>query len=385
MITPRIIVVALNFLTVSVFCLTPGQIEAQKSGWNLTPNTQYHIQTDEGPERYFRYQTLNGQYRKEKRLADGTVIGTEGWLDPLGYLRIKDYIADTEGYRILRSKMVYVGEERPIEEAVSISKKVPAQSGILAKPQRPVNPFRQPELKELPGNGIEANTVTPLGSTASAPVHPGVHYQLPISTPAPVAPPTLYSPYGERAPLQTLEDGYSQPNTNYLPAFTPYQQPYVNQYNRYNQNPYSGYNQAAPPPSAVFQPPLYGQRYPEVGQGFRAYDSTRNETLRRSEIVQASPPAEQRTQTSGGQFPEYDGTHTVKDGFQYYLKTHYHEEENRPSEDEKIGSFGYIDPFGIRRVVYYKADAEHGFIHKKNNRYVGFQATPYDPQLPSRT
>ncbi|XP_046753109.1 uncharacterized protein LOC124416227 isoform X2 [Diprion similis] len=365
-----------NFLLalVSVFCLTPGEIEAQKSGWNLTPNTQYHIQTDEGPERYFRYQTLNGQYRKEKRLADGTVIGTEGWLDPLGYLRIKDYIADTEGYRILRSKMVYVGKERPIEDAVSISKKVPAQSGILAKPRRPANPFRQPELKELPGNGIEVNTVTPL--------HPGVHYQLPISTPAPVAPPTLYSPYRKTAPLQQLEDGYSQPNTNYLPTFTPYQPPYVNQY---NQNPYTRYNQAASPPSTVFQPPLYDQRYPEVGQGFRAYDSTQNETMRRDEIVQASPPVEQRSQTAGGEFPEYDGTHTVKDGFQYYLKTHYHEEQNQPSEAEKIGSFGYIDPFGIRRVVYYKADAEHGFIHKKNNRYVGFQATPYDPQLPSRS
>lgn len=36
---------------------------------------QYHIQTDEGPERYFRFQTNNGQFRKEKRLQDGTVIG----------------------------------------------------------------------------------------------------------------------------------------------------------------------------------------------------------------------------------------------------------------------------------------------------------------------
>lgn len=89
-------------LQVSALCLTADEIEAQRSGWNLNPNTQYHIQTDEGPERFFRFQTSNGQYRKEKRLADGTVIGTEGWLDPLGYLRLKDYIADHEGFRILR-------------------------------------------------------------------------------------------------------------------------------------------------------------------------------------------------------------------------------------------------------------------------------------------
>lgn len=80
------------------------------------------------------------------------------------------------------------------------------------------------------------------------------------------------------------------------------------------------------------------------------------------------------------EFPAYDGTHKTADGFQYYLKSHYHEEEQKP--DKSIGSFGYIDPFGIRRVVYYKADGENGFVHKKNNRYVGFNATPYDPVPP---
>lgn len=43
--------------------------------WLTPTETEYHIQTDEGPERYFRYQTDSGQYRKERRLADGTVIG----------------------------------------------------------------------------------------------------------------------------------------------------------------------------------------------------------------------------------------------------------------------------------------------------------------------
>lgn len=43
--------------------------------WGSPNSAQYHIQTDEGPERYFRFQTDNGQFRKEKRLQDGTVIG----------------------------------------------------------------------------------------------------------------------------------------------------------------------------------------------------------------------------------------------------------------------------------------------------------------------
>lgn len=66
-------------------------------GWDTEPNTQYHIQTDEGPERYFKYQTISGQYRKERRLQDGSVVGTYGWVDADGYLRLNDYVADSKG------------------------------------------------------------------------------------------------------------------------------------------------------------------------------------------------------------------------------------------------------------------------------------------------
>lgn len=92
-------------------------IDQTRGAWQggSPSSNQYHIQTDEGPERYFRYQTDNGQFRKEKRLADGTVTGTDAWIDSLGYLRLKDYIADNDGYRILRSKTVYVGQSTPIQ------------------------------------------------------------------------------------------------------------------------------------------------------------------------------------------------------------------------------------------------------------------------------
>lgn len=81
-------------------------------------------------------------------------------------------------------------------------------------------------------------------------------------------------------------------------------------------------------------------------------------------------------------FPPYDGVHTTANGFQYYLRKHYHEEE-RGSDGSNVGSFGYVDPFGIRRVIYYKTDPlTGGFLHRKNNRYVGLNATPYDPLPP---
>lgn len=43
------------------------------------------------------------------------ITGTEAWIDALGYMRLKDYIADNQGYRILKSKTVFVGIDRPIQ------------------------------------------------------------------------------------------------------------------------------------------------------------------------------------------------------------------------------------------------------------------------------
>lgn len=74
----------------------------------LASPAQYHIQTDQGPERFFRYQTLSGQYRKEERHRDGSVTGTYGWIDPNGVLRLFDYISDAGGYRIEQERLYQV-------------------------------------------------------------------------------------------------------------------------------------------------------------------------------------------------------------------------------------------------------------------------------------
>ena len=72
------------------------------------PVGQYHIQTDQGPERFFRFQTLSGQYRREQRLLDGSVTGTYGWVDPNGVLRLFDYVSDNQGYRIEQQRLFKV-------------------------------------------------------------------------------------------------------------------------------------------------------------------------------------------------------------------------------------------------------------------------------------
>ncbi|XP_011332046.1 uncharacterized protein LOC105276251 isoform X2 [Ooceraea biroi] len=322
----------LSFFTVSALCLTADEIEAQRSGWNLNPNTQYHIQTDEGPERYFRFQTANGQYRKEKRLADGTVIGTEGWLDPLGYLRLKDYIADHEGFRILRSKMVYVGKNRPIQDAVAETKKIPAQTGILARPRRPPNPFRRPSSAVVP---LSDNEITS-GYYTPTTIRPRLNY-------SPISSNDYYSnrPGYSSAGLQSLNN-YRRPQATY----------------------YRGSVAGHRSPTRILETP---------------YDSTIGGSSVKPNYL--SPIS----RSDSTDFPPYDGIHTTANGFQYYLRKHYHEEE-RGSDGNNVGSFGYIDPFGIRRVIYYKTDPlTGGFLHKKNNRYVGFNATPYDPLPPDLT
>ena len=77
-------------------------------------------------------------------------------------------------------------------------------------------------------------------------------------------------------------------------------------------------------------------------------------------------------------YQEYDGVSLTNNGFKYFLPRQYHEEDNSGGSN-RVGSYGYIDPFGIRRVTYYNA-GPNGFVHRKNNRYVGFNATPYDPR-----
>merc|ERR1711934_898547 len=74
---------------------------------------QYHIQTDQGADRFFRFQTVSGQYRKEVRHEDGTQEGTYGWVDPNGVLRLFDYVADNLGYRIVQESLFNVGPANP--------------------------------------------------------------------------------------------------------------------------------------------------------------------------------------------------------------------------------------------------------------------------------
>ncbi|XP_064107077.1 gametogenetin-like isoform X2 [Macrobrachium nipponense] len=139
-------------------------------GYSETPR-QYHIQTDEGPDRYFRFQTYNGQFRKEKRFEDGSVVGTYGWVDPLGLLRLYDYIADTLGYRIVRQRTMKVApivdpppqpspqhfQRRPVTISQKATQSQPVTS-VVTQPQ----PVTEPPAVTRPLHPTRLRPVSPL-------------------------------------------------------------------------------------------------------------------------------------------------------------------------------------------------------------------------------
>jgi hypothetical protein len=88
---------------------------SQRAPEPLETPEQYHIQTDQGSERFFKFQTLSGQYRREQRHHDGSVTGTYGWVDPNGILRLTDYIADDGGYRIEQNRLYQVNKHKIID------------------------------------------------------------------------------------------------------------------------------------------------------------------------------------------------------------------------------------------------------------------------------
>jgi len=93
----------------------------------FTPS-QYHIQTDDGNRRFFKYQTWSGQYRKETRLEDGSVVGSYGWIDANGILRIYEYIADDQGYRVTKDRAFQVEDNATKEEIDNLIEQKPKQT-----------------------------------------------------------------------------------------------------------------------------------------------------------------------------------------------------------------------------------------------------------------
>uniref|UniRef100_A0A182K8N9 Cuticle protein 6 n=1 Tax=Anopheles christyi TaxID=43041 RepID=A0A182K8N9_9DIPT len=448
-------------------------LDGANASWGSPDSNQYHIQTDEGPERYFRYQTDNGQFRKEKRLQDGTVIGTDAWIDASGYLRQNDYIADHKGYRILKSKTVYVGQNRPIQDAIKAAKNKPADSGVLVpsdpsyEPPSPPSPTppehrNQAAIQSIalipstpapisghPTPSLNAVFIRPHSQPIGSSYRPVVQTTTPDQKYLPAAndgsSPHRHYPSPARRPLDIYvpsttytpligNELSSTPIAVYTPSSTPSplrdgSEAHLPPLVIYNGNPSVAVDPSGYIAATTYTPP-HRRRRPHPSErrrrpssepilitSSRPYvESSTPASVNLKPLVQLQsldsgggnsnlleqssaafnrdlidPPAQYERRyydESGQELPvvrrageshPYDGVSVTNDGFRYYLPRQYHEERNSAS-DTRDGSFGYIDPFGIRRVVYYNTGPNKGFVHRKNNRFVGFDATPYDPR-----
>ncbi|KAG6448601.1 uncharacterized protein LOC115442492 [Manduca sexta] len=311
------------------------------------PN-QFHIQTDEDDERYFLYQTHNGQYRKERRLKDGSVVGSTGWVGADGYLRLQDYIADNQGYRIYRSKTVFVGQDRPISESLDIAKTAPTDPGYGVTPAPAVQrTTAAPRVTSTTPSPAQSSSKPTNNFPSDVSITPAPYYPHPTSTPrVHVSPNSIDSstPY-ELNPTETPASGNEVTTT-------------PNPYYYDSSNTLDDYYASDSRHIDVFNPNSY-----------RHADDWVRRQRPNVPIGDGYTP----------QFAMYNGIGSKNNGFRYYLPKQYHEEETDASDD-RTGSFGYVDPFGIRRVIYYNTAPGEGFHIRKNNRYVGHDATPYDPR-----
>ncbi|CAB3243677.1 unnamed protein product [Arctia plantaginis] len=313
---------------------------------------QYHIQTDEDDERYFVYQTHNGQYRKERRLKDGSVVGTTGWVGADGYLRLQDYIADGKGYRIHKSKTVYVGVNRPISESIQIAKTAPTDPGygVTPAPARPIQRYRgTPRITSTTQAPSLSSTTDDVYNYRSKPNSLSVSI-----TPKPYLPPTAspevyVTPNSIDSSTKTYE---FRPTVTPITASeaAPTSSPYNFDLSNTN-NLDDGYYTDDSKRYDVYNPNLYRHA---------------DQWMSRSR-QQSNQPGIRVGDGYTPQFPAYDGVSITRNGFRYYLPKQYHEEESSSSQ-ERTGSFGYIDPFGIRRVIYYNTAPGQGFQIRKNNR-----------------
>ncbi|XP_065338915.1 uncharacterized protein LOC135938858 isoform X2 [Cloeon dipterum] len=354
-------------LTVVLLTLAAGEaaIQAGYAGWNDDPATQYHIQTDEGPERYFRYQTQSGQYRKEKRLEDGTVIGTYGWVDPTGMLLLRDYVADNAGYRIVRTKKVFVGTDegksatptKPVYVAAPVAAVTPAPIVVT---QAPIVVTPAP-IDDTPSAAPNVVVIRPK-VTYRQPSNTNYLYDHPESASKPQASnfnshPYFTGDFGEYEPVV----GYQKKKTGFLVRPSVYTSP-----------------TAAPTAQTAYSPNSleYGVRKQPTYAPIRVFTPEQQQYLLQKQAEQSASEVRYQQQAADS---SYDGVSTTRNGFKYFLPKNYHEETGTAT-NERSGSYGYIDPFGIRRVVYYNSAPGTGFQVKKNNRYVGFESTPYDPR-----
>ncbi|XP_042862205.1 uncharacterized protein LOC122247214 [Penaeus japonicus] len=349
---------------VGVFCVVGV------SSYSEDP-VQYHIQTDDGSERYFRYQTYDGQYRKEKRLDDGTVIGTYGWVDATGLLRLYDYIADLSGYRIVRKKTLKMPQQprAPVTEAPvrrnpsrTSSFRTPSRAGVRDQPGLSVSVVSPPAVRtptSRPSYTLQRTSVTgrPQTSRGTSATSDSAEVPLPVvlrrgesatqlQDPVPVDEATGNP--GTHA--NRGHDGTAPKLTSHTIATQP------------------GGETRTLTPVLVRTGPSSSRRRT---QGTREHlvQRTGDLLIERTRDLVTERPGNKVTEAPingaiNRRLPE-EGTYSIN----YDLGNQFHREKIMP-DGTKVGKHGYVDPLGILRVTYYST-GPNGHQQSQESKWVG--------------
>lgn len=327
-----------------------------------TPN-QYHIQTDDGSNRFFKYQTLGGQFRKETRLDDGTVVGTYGWVDANDVLRLWDYVADNKGYRVVNTRSFKVGKDKQTKlenlgggkphqptKAPFKPTLIPTRAGPLVVPFQKVRPLDNSFQKE---REILTNEIT-----APPTRHPRLQRR-------------IESPSGNSltnvVPLFDLGPPLPLPTTPRPRPPPPQQQPI----SRQTQRKHKKRVRIGPPrPRGSDRQPRL-KKVPKRGRGhpnsIRSGGREKKIRGRGNNSKGRFFVVKRRRKPKKALVDDNDTT------VNYQTDKFFHKEKVF-RDLHRMGEYGYIDPLGIRRVVTYSTGpGDNGIEREKENDFVGEQ------------
>ena len=329
--------------------------EVDVDGEEFSPD-QYHIQTDEGDERFFKYQTWGGQFRKESRLEDGAVVGSYGWVDANNVLRVTDYVADAKGYRIVRTRAIKLGRKRK----------------------------RKKKLLDHRG-GLDDNVIEPLKVTRPPPEPFTATRPPPTSTfgPAPTRHPRLQRRIGSGGKTVAV-----QPLFDFTPAERENEGPFID--NAPQRKAGFGGNfkvQARGEGSRTRYDPRAGrvridrpERQRSGGGGGSGGSGGRVVHFPSGPgVVRGGPVAGRTIRRNGRRFKvvkrrrKPDPSLARRDSvIDYQTGKAFHRESEPGPDGRRRGEYGYIDPLGVRRVVTYDTGPGGGELERgKENDFVG--------------
>ena len=319
--------------------------EVDVDGEEFSPD-QYHIQTDEGDERFFKYQTWGGQFRKENRLEDGAVVGSYGWVDANNMLRVYDYIADAKGYRIVRTRAIKLGRKRKRKK-----KLLDHRGGVDDNVIEPLKVARPPVTRPPPA--------TTFGPGPAPTRHPRLQRRIGGGKTVAVQPLFDFTPaereddgpFIDNAPLRETEFGGK------------FKLKARGEGSRTRYDPRAG---------RVRIPRPERQRSGGAGGGRVVHFPSG------PGVVRGGPVAGRTVRRNGRRFkvvkrrrkpdPALAQRNSVID---YQTGKAFHRESEPGPDGRRRGEYGYIDPFGIRRVVPYETGPGGELERGKENDFVG--------------